>query len=189
MTDSTPATDPKTTGEPPADHLHDPATIRIRRADFDDARDVATVRRLVQGFADVSKVILPASVQDTVAPFLGRRAAFVLLAEDIDASSDAGKPPAVAMLIAQRILSSFQAGERINIHDLYVIPEAQGRGIGRRMLSVCADHARALGCSDLTLEVTGENTAARSLYRTFGFDIPEGDVPKGSVLYGKCPLS
>ncbi|MDG2021584.1 MAG: N-acetyltransferase [Phycisphaerales bacterium] len=189
MSDSAASTDSKNTREPSTERLHDPETIRIRRADFDDAHDVATVRRLVQGFADVSKVTLPPSVQDTVAPFLGRRAAFVLLAEDLDASGGAGRPSAVAMLIAQRILSSFQAGERINIHDLYVIPEAQGRGIGRRMLSVCADHAKALGCSDLTLEVTGDNAAARSLYRTFGFDLPEGDVPEGSVLYGKCPLS
>ena len=112
-----------------------------------------------------------------------------MLVEDLGPERDQKKPEAVAMLIAQRILSSFQAGERINIHDLYVIPEAQGRGIGRRMLSVCADHARALGCSDLTLEVAGDNAPARSLYRTFGFDIPEGDVPNGSVLYGKFPLS
>ena len=175
--------------DPASGEFHDPETIRIRRADFDDSRDVATVRRLVQGFADVSKVTLSTSVQDTVAPFLGRRAAFVLLAEDLGPERDPKKPEAVAMLIAQRILSSFQAGERINIHDLYVIPEAQGRGIGRRMLSVCADHARALGCSDLTLEVAGDNAPARSLYRTFGFDIPEGDVPNGSVLYGKCSLS
>jgi len=177
-----------TTG-PASAEFHDPETIRIRPADFNDARDVATVRRLVQGFADVSNVTLSPSVKDTVAPFLGRRAAFVLLAEDLGSENDTKKPKTVAMLIAQRILSSFEAGERINIHDLYVIPEAQGRGIGRRMLSVCADHARALGCSDLTLEVAGDNAAARSLYRTFGFDLPEGEVPEGAVLYGKCPLS
>jgi ribosomal protein S18 acetylase RimI-like enzyme len=186
MPDPTPATNHSE--DPRSEHLHDPESIRIRRADFDNPKDVATVRGLVQGFADVSKVTLPPSVQDTVAPFLGRRAAFVLLAEDVGQDGGTKKNEAVAMLIAQRILSSFQAGERINIHDLYVIPKAQGRGIGRRMLSVCADHARALGCSDLTLEVTGDNAPARSLYRTFGFDIPEGDVPDGAVLYGKCPL-
>ncbi|MCP3858832.1 MAG: hypothetical protein GY704_04210, partial [Phycisphaeraceae bacterium] len=63
------------------DKRHD---IRIREADFDDADDRATVRRLVEAFADVSDVELSSTVRDTVAPFLGRNAAFVLLAEVVD---------------------------------------------------------------------------------------------------------
>ncbi|MCP4938460.1 MAG: hypothetical protein GY921_04700, partial [Phycisphaeraceae bacterium] len=53
------------------DKRHD---IRIREADFDDADDRATVRRLVEAFADVSDVELSSTVRDTVAPFLGRNA-------------------------------------------------------------------------------------------------------------------
>ena len=53
-----------------------PQDIRIREADFDDADDLAAVRRLVEAFADVSEVELTPTVRDTVAPFLGRAAAF-----------------------------------------------------------------------------------------------------------------
>ena len=158
--------------------------IRIREADFDDADDQATVRRLVEAFADVSEIELTATVRDTVAPFLGRTAAFVLLAEVID--EDRRRP--VGMLIAQRIIASFRACERVNIHDLYIAAEHRGRGLGRRMLDACADRGRALGCCDLTLEVTGDNAVARRLYRSYGFDLPEGEVPDGPVLYGKCPI-
>jgi len=163
------------------DKRHD---IRIREADFDDADDRATVRRLVEAFADVSDVELSSTVRDTVAPFLGRNAAFVLLAEMVD--EDRRRP--IGMLIAQRIIASFRACERVNIHDLYIAADHRGRGLGRRMLDACADRGRALGCCDLTLEVAGDNAVARGLYRSYGFDLPEGDVPEGAVLYGKCPI-
>ena len=43
------------------DKRHD---IRIREADFDDADDRATVRRLVEAFADVSDVELSSTVRE-----------------------------------------------------------------------------------------------------------------------------
>ena len=161
-----------------------PKDIRIREADFDDPDDLAAVRRLVEAFAEVSEVELTSTVRDTVAPFLGRTAAFVLLAELVEA--DRRRP--IGMLIAQRIIASFRACERINIHDLYVAADHRGRGLGRRLLDSCADRGRALGCCDLTLEVAGDNHVARRLYRRYGFDLPEGEVPEGAVLYGKCPI-
>jgi len=161
-----------------------PPDIRIREANFEDDDDRATVRRLVEAFADVSEVELTPTVRETVAPFLGRTAAFVLLAEVIE--TDRRRP--IGMLIAQRIIASFRACERINIHDLYIAAEHRGRGLGRRMLDACADRGRSLGCCDLTLEVAGDNVVARGLYRSYGFDLPEGDVPEGAVLYGKCPI-
>ncbi len=161
-----------------------PPDIEIREANFEDHHDRAAVRRLVEAFADVSEVELTPTVRDTVAPFLGRTAAFVLLAEVVE--PDRRRP--IGMLIAQRIIASFRACERVNIHDLYVAEEHRGRGLGRRMLDACADRGRSLGCCDLTLEVAGDNHVARRLYRSYGFDLPEGDVPDGAVLYGKCPI-
>ena len=53
---------------------------------------------------------------------------------------------------------------------------------------ICQTDLPVMEMRSNSLEVTGDNAPARSLYRTFGFDIPEGDVPDGAVLYGKCPL-
>ena len=57
----------------------------------------------------------------------------------------------------------------LNVHDLAVVPEWRGRGIGRSLLSAAEDRARSRGCCKLTLEVQDGNSRARALYETFGF--------------------
>ena len=56
------------------------------------------------------------------------------------------------------------------------------------MMTACADHARALGCGWLTLEVNAGNAPARALYRSLGFDVPEEVGPAESTYFVKCPL-
>jgi ribosomal protein S18 acetylase RimI-like enzyme len=68
-----------------------------------------------------------------------------------------------------RGFSTFHAQPTINIHDLAVLPEHRGTGIGRQLLEAVAARARALGCCKLTLEVQENNTRARRLYESFGF--------------------
>src|SRR5262249_14428035 len=65
--------------------------------------------------------------------------------------------------------STFQARPLINIHDLAVIPDVRGHGIGRRLLAVVEARARELGCCKLTLEVQENNRGARRLYVQAGF--------------------
>ena len=55
-------------------------------------------------------------------------------------------------------------------------------------MDACADHARALGCGKLTLEVNADNAPARALYRSLGFDVPEETGPEGATLFVRCPL-
>ena len=55
------------------------------------------------------------------------------------------------------------------MHDLAVLPEHRGRGVGRRLLEEIERRARARGSSKLTLEVHATNEAAMRLYRRFGF--------------------
>jgi GNAT superfamily N-acetyltransferase len=65
--------------------------------------------------------------------------------------------------------STFAARPLINIHDLAVLPERRGQGIGRALLAAVERKARALGCAKLTLEVLPANTAARGIYQAAGF--------------------
>jgi GNAT superfamily N-acetyltransferase len=65
--------------------------------------------------------------------------------------------------------STFAARPLINIHDLAVLPERRGQGIGRALLEAVERKARALGCAKLTLEVLEANTAARRIYQAAGF--------------------
>lgn len=57
------------------------------------------------------------------------------------------------------------------IDDLYLVPAARGRGIGRRVLAFVEDEARARGFRALHLEVELANTRAQHLYATAGFEL------------------
>ena len=66
--------------------------------------------------------------------------------------------------------SSFAARPLINVHDIGVLAEYRGCGVGRALLSAIEAKARSLGCCKLTLEVRVDNVPARNLYRKFGFE-------------------
>ena len=65
--------------------------------------------------------------------------------------------------------STFAAKPLINVHDLAVLPEARGKGVGRALLDAVEQHARATGCCRVTLEVLDTNARARGLYEAVGF--------------------
>jgi len=65
--------------------------------------------------------------------------------------------------------STFAARPLLNVHDLAVLPEWRGRGVGRALLSGAEERARRDGCCKLTLEVQDDNLRARGLYESFGF--------------------
>jgi GNAT superfamily N-acetyltransferase len=55
------------------------------------------------------------------------------------------------------------------LEELYVVPERRGRGTGRALMEAVLRLARERGAAGMEV-VTGENdTAARSLYESFGF--------------------
>ena len=66
------------------------------------------------------------------------------------------------------------------IPKIYVVPEAQGKGIGKKLLDTIADKARAAGSSKLTLNVNRFNKAL-DFYKHIGFKIVgEEDIDLGN---------
>jgi len=65
--------------------------------------------------------------------------------------------------------STFAARPLLNLHDLAVLPERRGLGVGRALLEAVEARARDLGCCKLTLEVRQDNARAQALYESFGF--------------------
>ncbi len=156
--------------------------LRIRRADLGHRRDLAAIADLVAAFGAEDGNIPAWHARESLGDHLRRRASFVLLAET-------GEPrTAVAVLLAQRNLSSFTALDSCNIHDVFVAEHARGRGIARRLMHAAEDHARALGCGKMTLEVNTDNHPALTLYRSLGYDVPDGNFPAGATLFVKKPL-
>ena len=72
--------------------------------------------------------------------------------------------------------STFEARPLVNVHDLAVLSEHRGVGVGSALLAGVERRARTRGCCKLTLEVQDDNSPARKLYERFGFrDFVLGD--------------
>lgn len=81
--------------------------------------------------------------------------------------------------------STFKARELINVHDLAVHSDHQGRGIGRKILQHVQMYAIENGCCAVTLEVRNDNTNARKLYHQLGFKELGDPLPSDYMLFGK----
>jgi ribosomal protein S18 acetylase RimI-like enzyme len=72
-----------------------------------------------------------------------------------------------------------QAGKSLAfVFDLWVRPDARGRGLGRAAMLALEAEARSLGLDRIRLNVFGHNDVARNLYRSLGYE-------ELSVLMGK----
>ena len=97
-----------------------------------------------------------------------------------------GEPVGIATCF--RGFSTFHARPLVNVHDLAVVPERRGRGIGAQLLAAVERKARALGCCKVTLEVQENNAQARSLYARAGFSQAVYGQPVGGCLFFTKPL-
>jgi GNAT superfamily N-acetyltransferase len=80
---------------------------------------------------------------------------------------------AVAVFLANQIVSVEKGGETLWIEELYVTPDARRRGIARAILAQVGDEARRRGLLAFDLEVVPSQAAAFALYRSLGFkDVP-----------------
>lgn len=151
-------------------------SLLIRSADLGRTTDLLAVCDLLEAFhREEDDRGFAWSVHAGLGPHLRRNAWFVLLAETDGA--------AVGALVAQRSLSSFSGVESCNIHDVFVLDEARGRGVARGLMEAAESRARALGCGKITLEVNADNMPARGLYRSLGFDVPEVEGPENATLF------
>jgi ribosomal protein S18 acetylase RimI-like enzyme len=55
------------------------------------------------------------------------------------------------------------------LNDLFVAPQARGRGTGKALLSAVVDYGKAAGAVRLTLSTAHDNVAAQSLYEGAGW--------------------
>lgn len=95
---------------------------------------------------------------------------------------------AVGIAVCFLGFSTFHAKPLLNIHDLAVVADCRGRGIGRRLLNAVADKARQLRCCKLTLEVQENNHRARRLYEAAGFAQAHYREGAGGSLFYTKPL-
>jgi ribosomal-protein-alanine N-acetyltransferase len=76
------------------------------------------------------------------------------------------------------------SGAEADVQTIAVVPAAQGRGIGARLLRALLGEAARRGCTSVMLEVRADNAAAVALYERFGFErisVRRGYYQPGSV--------
>lgn len=139
--------------------------LTIRRANLDDPIDAAAMVALLNSYAQGPAGQgrpLSSEVQQRLAVDLVRHpTAVVLLA-------CAGEQP-VGIAVGFLGYSTFAARPLFNLHDLAVLPDHRGRGIGSRLLAAVEEFAREQGCCKITLEVLDRNATARRVYAAAGF--------------------
>ncbi len=59
--------------------------------------------------------------------------------------------------------------DEAHVVTVAVLPEARRQGVGRLLVHALVGLAESMGMGDATLEVRESNSAARALYRTYGF--------------------
>ena len=55
------------------------------------------------------------------------------------------------------------------LNDLFVMPSARRQGVAAALLTVAAEHARALGAASLSLSTALDNASAQALYESLGW--------------------
>jgi ribosomal protein S18 acetylase RimI-like enzyme len=144
--------------------------VMVIEADLNDPQHQTAVLQLINAYARDPMGDgrdLPAAVCDRLIPGLQQHpTSLVFLAFD--------GVTAVGVAVCFVGFSTFAAQPLINIHDLAVMPDYRGRGIGRRLLERIEAKGCDLGCCKLTLEVREDNHRAQRLYHGFGF----GDAPR-----------
>jgi ribosomal protein S18 acetylase RimI-like enzyme len=79
----------------------------------------------------------------------------------------------VGLLTAFENFSTFTVQPMVNIHDVIVLKEHRGKGIGRQLMNALIKEAESRGSSRITLEVRTDNFSAQSLYKSLDFEDTE----------------
>lgn len=118
-----------------------------------------------------------------------RRTAVVLLddpgTEFLLAAPDRDEPASGVCQLRYR-LSVWTGAEDCWLEDLFVRDDARRGGVGRALVDVALDRARARGCRRIELDVNEENAPALAFYRNLGFTTEP--KPPGRTLFVARPL-
>ncbi|WP_052074763.1 GNAT family N-acetyltransferase [Shewanella mangrovi] len=85
--------------------------------------------------------------------------------------------------------STFNCAPILNIHDLVVHKGMRRQGVGQLLLTAATQHAKALDCCKITLEVLSENTSARDAYVKAGFAPYQLRPDTGIAEFWQKPLT
>ena len=82
------------------------------------------------------------------------------------------------------LIETVLRGDHVWIENVAVVPDAQGRGLGRRLLAHAERKATDAGCLELRLLTNGAFDANVSLYGSLGYIVDrQEDFMNGTTVY------
>ena len=164
--------------------MSDTAALSITLANYRDARDAADVVALLDAYArdpmGGGEPLAETSKARLADDLAANPQAFSLLARLDDR--------AVGLANCFMGYSTFAAAPLVNIHDLAVLPEARGAGVGKALLQAVEAEALKRGACKITLEVLSGNPARR-LYAREGYGDYQLDPATGHALFWQKRLT
>ena len=155
-----------------------------RTLDYSNAEDAATLVRLLDDYAQDPMgggKPLSGSTRTTLAGVLARTGnAFSIVAEH--------EAVAVGLANCFVTVSTFVARPLVNVHDVYVAPQARGGGVVNALFDAIEAEARGMNACKITLEVLEGNTRAQAAYRRLGFSGYSLDEDTGCALFWERKL-
>ena len=158
--------------------------IQIIEADLASPEHAADIVAMVDAYASDpmgNDERLPADVLERLVPAMRAHPTTLVLLAYAEDENGNRSPVGIANCFVG--FSTFAALPLINIHDLAVMPQARGQGIGRRLLAAVEAKARERGCCKVTLEVLENNRPAKTLYEAVGFEQAVYTGAAGGALF------
>lgn len=135
------------------------SAVTLRSAYYEDAETVfALLRALAEAVGDAEA--FAATVEDVRRDGFGPTPRYETVIAELDGR-------AVGLLTLFATYSTYKGRPCLHVNDLYVAPEARGRGVGRRLMARACRLARDRGCCRVELKVL-DNNEARDFYETIG---------------------
>ena len=144
----------------------------IIEADYDDPAHRRAIIELIDAYAhdpQGNEQTLSDEVREALIPGLRDHPSTLVYLACVEGA-------AVGLAVCLVGFSTFTARPVLNLHDIVVLPQCRGQGVGRSLLAHIEEQARRMNCGKLTLEVNQSNHGAQKLYREVGY----GRTPDGS---------
>lgn len=141
----------------------------------DDARIASIIRTVMPEYGAVGDgySILDAEVDAMAEAYAGAGAAYFVALVDDEVVGGAGIGPLVG-----------GPPDVCELKKMYLLREARGLGLGRRLMERCLEAAREAGYERCYLETLRHMTEARGLYESRGFRAL--DAPMGATGHSGC---
>ena len=90
-------------------------------------------------------------------------------------------------LLGQASYGQFRAGAGYATcmeHSISLLPDANGQGLGRRLMQAIEDHARRGGAHQMIAGVSSENPAGRDFHQHLGYSLI-ATIPQAGYKFGR----